>query len=237
MKPKKNMKAIGTDSHAATESLKHREHKESLEQKTKDPRQEGKAEAKKSEEKHARTHNSLQHDTSIAVPLLSALVEALKKENADEEIEENSLETKAKDAKEIESTEKKKDKRDAAIALAERIKSLYANELREQLYSKALQTNYINNSMQYQNDTGSTMQKAVTTAYGQDNYEGENQKIKVLDDENSTGYKISKGSKYQAFVMIDPRGRWHSTWEIVRIINKANDGTIERNDGLHYQGL
>ncbi|MBI5072972.1 hypothetical protein HZA99_04085 [Candidatus Woesearchaeota archaeon] len=185
---------------------------------------------------HKPEHNSLQHDPTISVPLLSALVEALKKETSDDE---ETLETIAKEAKTEETTEStdKKKKKDSIVELAEKIKTLYANEL-EQMYNKALQGNYNANSMHYQNDTTVQMQKGVKAAYSQESYDStEKQKVKAIDDENSTGYKISKGSKYQAFIMTDPKGRWHSTWEVTRILNETYDGKIERNDGIHYQGL
>ena len=59
----------------------------------------------------------------------------------------------------------------------------------------------------------------------------------TVADENSIGYKLSRGDKYQAFIMTDPKGRIHSSWEIVRILNESYDGMIERNDGLHGQWL
>lgn len=199
------------------------------------------AEKKKTSEKteeHKPTHNSLQHEPSVSVPLLSLLVEALRKDNKNDD-EKEGLEIIAEEAVEEDATdEKKRAKKDAIVALAERIKNIYANELKEQMYGKALQANYNANDMQYKDEISSQMQKAMKHAYIQDGDETEKrQKIKAIDDENSAGYKMSKGSRYQAFVMTDPKGRWHSTWEITRIISETYDGKIERNDGLHYQGL
>lgn len=222
-----------------------RAEEKSLEQKAEKekitPSKDAKTEKKSDKDtfEHKPEHNSLQHDPTISVPLLSALVEALKKENADGEETEETLEAITKEAKaETEESSDKKKKKDSIVELAEKIKSLYTNELKEQMYNKALQGNYNANSMHYQNDTTVQMQKGVKAAYNQESDDSaEKQKVKAIDDENSTGYKISKGSKYQAFIMTDPKGRWHSTWEITRVLNETYDGKIERNDGIHYQGL
>ncbi len=184
-------------------------------------------------------HNSFQHDTSVSVPLLSILVEALKKDNSEET--EETLEAIAKEVSDEtieESSDEKRKKKDPILELAEKIKRMYANELKEQVYARFLQPNYSANLMDYQNEPNNAMQKMMRTAYEQENNESsEKLKPRAITDENSTGYKISKGSKYQAFIMTDPRGRWHSTWEIVRILNESAEGEIERNDSLHYQGL
>lgn len=195
------------------------------------------------------THNSLQHDPEISMPLLSLLVEALKKENKEEirkkEEETNegiSLESIAETEESIEQEEteeeKKKKWKDPIVALAERIKQFYANEMLQQAYQA--ERNYHANA-QYNNDRTAKMQTMMKAAYDQEEYgltASEKQKLpKALTDENSIGYKLSKGDKYQTFIMTDPRGRLHSTWEIVRIMNESNEGTLERNDGLHYQGL
>ncbi len=226
--------------------LKKTETKQSLEQKAEKKeaakRQKETATKNNNNSEQIPTHNSLQHDPTISIPLLSVLVDALRKQNTqdiEEEIE--TLELIAKEAKKEETAEEsldKKKKKDSIVELAERIKSLYANELKEQMYSKSLQ-NYTANSMQYQNDTNlQQMQKGITAAYSQEDSESKEKiKVKAVDDESSTGYKASGGSKYQAFIMTDPKGRWHSTWEITRILSETYDGKIERNDGLHYQGL
>ncbi len=221
-------------------TLKKTQAKESLEQKTEKKTDSVQAKSENKSDKnseHKPEHNSLQHDPTISVPLLSALVEALKKESNEET--EESLEGIAKEAKTEETTESsdKKKKKDSIVELAEKIKSLYANELKEQMYNKALQGSYNANSMQYQNDTGVQMQKGIKAAYSQESDDAtEKAKVK-MDDESSAGYKASGGSKYQAFIMTDPEGRWHSTWEVTRVLNETYDGKIERNDGLHYQGL
>lgn len=193
-------------------------------------------------------HNSLQHDPKISMPLLSLLVEALKKENKeetkkeDDNEEETSLEGIAETEESIEQEEteeeKKKKWKDPIVALAERIKQFYANEMLQQAYQA--ERNYHANA-QYNNSRTAEMQTMMKVAYDQEEYgltASEKQKLpKALTDENSIGYKLSKGDKYQTFIMTDPRGRLHSTWEIVRIMNESNEGTLERNDGLHYQGL
>src|SRR3989338_3236445 len=80
-------------------------------------------ESKKTSEKaeeHKQTHNSLQHEPSVSVPLLSLLVEALKKDNDDEK---EGLEIIAEEASDDDATdEKKRAKKDAIVALADRIK-------------------------------------------------------------------------------------------------------------------
>lgn len=201
------------------------------------------------------THNSLQHDPKISMPLLSLLVEALKKENKEEsqkkeekteedqslegiaETEEGNTEDTA--SEEGTEEEKKKKWKDPVVALAERIKQFYANELMQQAYTEAGKNYHAN--AQYNNDRMAAMQSMIKTTVGEEGYSltaSDKKKLpKAIGDENSIGYKISKGDKYQAFIMTDPRGRWHSTWEIVRVMNESSDGTLERNDGLHYQGL
>ena len=58
-----------------------------------------------------------------------------------------------------------------------------------------------------------------------------------MKDENSTYNKLAGGGKYQAFIMTDPKGRLHGRWEVERVMDESFDGKLERNDGLHYQGL
>src|SRR3990167_10323968 len=85
-------------------------------------------------------HNSLQHDPSVSVPLLSLLVDALKKEKKDGvqgKDGEETLETITGDS----DSEIKKESKDAIVALADRIKRLYANEMMQQSYA-AEQRNY-----------------------------------------------------------------------------------------------
>lgn len=242
------------------------------------------------------THNSLQHDPKISMPLLSILVEALKKnsfiqkigvapkaqnsldkpiesvaggrpirgsssnenciknfegatsersefldeakKNEDDKSLEGIAETEESIEQEGTEEEKKKKWKDPIVALAERIKQFYANEMLQQAYQA--ERNYHANA-QYNNGRTAEMQTMMKVAYDQEEYgltASEKQKLpKALTDENSIGYKLSKGDKYQTFIMTDPRGRLHSTWEIVRIMNESNEGTLERNDGLHYQGL
>lgn len=213
------------------------------------------------------THTSLQHDSSISMPLLSLLVENLKKkieegvlkkqgnEKEDEkqgkleaiaekqlkfrdELEENEGDNIIEIEEDIEDIDNLKLTKDPVVALAERIKHLYASELMQQAYSSAAGSS---SNANYKNDISSQNQAIVKAAYEQEGYthlaEKKEELPKAISDENSTGYKISRGSKYQAFIMTDPKGRWHSTWEIVRIINETYDGMIEKNDGLHYQGL
>ncbi len=194
-------------------------------------------ETKKTSEKteeHKPTHNSLQHEPSVSVPLLSLLVEALKKDNKDDEKE--GLETIAEEASEDETTdEKKRAKKDAIVALADRIKSMYATEMMQEAYAKAMQSNY--NPAHYQNNQTQTSPNMIKPAYEQDDYSTSHEALEKKRNESSTYSKLAGGDKLQAFIMTDPRGRLHSTWEIVRILNETSDGKIERNDGLHYQGL
>lgn len=215
--------------HAILEKLEKAVQKESEKNK------EGKT--KEKAEEHKPTHNSLQHEPSVSVPLLSLLVEALKKDNKDDEDKEG-LEIIAEEAVEEDATdEKKRAKKDAIVALADRIKRMYATELMQEAYAKAMQSNY-NPNAHYQNSQMQTTPNMIKPAYEQDDYSNpEKLKPKEMKDENSKYNKLAGGGKYQAFIMTDPRGRLNSTWEIVRVMNESGDGTLERNDGIHYQGL
>ncbi len=175
------------------------------------------------EEKHVPVHNSLQHDPSVSAPLLNLLVEALKKDSTE----------KTPEGLEIIAEEAETKKIDAVVALAERIKKMYAHEMMQQAYMSSLQSSY--NPLDTYNAV-STHVSGIPQLNAQDSYE-EAKKLepKAISDENSIGYKLSKGDKYQAFIMTDPKGRLHSTWEIVRVINERGDGLIERNDGYHSQ--
>lgn len=185
-------------------------------------------------------HNSLQHEPSVSVPLLSLLVEALKKDNKDDD-EKEGLEIIAEEASEEiaeeASEEKKRAKKDAIVALADRIKRLYTTEMMQEAYAKTMQSNY-NPNAHYQNNPIQATPNMIKPAYEQDDYSNpEKLKPKEMKDENSKYNKLAGGGKYQAFIMTDPRGRLNSTWEIVRVMNESGDGTLERNDGIHYQGL
>ena len=182
-------------------------------------------------------HNSLQHDPSVSVPLLSLLVDALKKEKKDGvqgKDGEETLETITGDSE----TEIKKESKDAIVALADRIKRLYANEMMQQAYAQAVQGNY-SALGRYQNESGVQASNVYKATYQQDDYGAaqKNEELEKKRNESSTYSKLAGGDKPQAFIMTDPRGRLHSTWEIVRVLNETADGKIERNDGLHYQGL
>ncbi len=175
------------------------------------------------DEKHIPAHNSLQHDPAVSAPLLSLLVEALKKDaHAD-----------VKDGLEVIAEEAGEKKIDPVVALAERIKQMYANEMMQQAYMNA-QSSY--NPLSAYTNVSSVILPTSAALNSQEGYE-EAKKLepKAVSDENSVGYKISRGDKYQAFIMTDPKGRLHSTWEIVRVINETADGLIERNDGYHSQ--
>ncbi len=182
-------------------------------------------------------HNSLQHDPSVSVPLLSLLVDALKKEKKDG-VEgkdgEETLETITGDS----DLETKKESKDAIVALADRIKRLYANEMMQQAYAQAAQGNY-SGLGRYQNESGVQASNVYKPTYQQEDYgvAQKNEELEKKRSETSTYSKLSGGDKPMAFLMTDPRGRLHSTWEIVRVLNESYDGKIERNDGLHYQGL
>ena len=182
-------------------------------------------------------HNSLQHDPSVSVPLLSLLVDALKKEKKDGvqgKDGEETLETITGDSE----TEIKKESKDAIVALADRIKRLYANEMMQQAYAQAAQGNY-SGLGRYQNESGVQASNVYKATYQQDDYGAaqKNEELEKKRNETSTYSKLSGGDQPVAFIMADPRGRLHSTWEIVRVLNETADGKIERNDGLHYQGL
>ncbi len=180
--------------------------------------------AKDEKHDHNPVHNSLQHDSAVSAPLLTMLVDALKKD---------ALEN-TKDGLEIiaEAAEKKVD---AVVALAERIKRAYANEMMQQAYMNAVQDNY-NFLAHYAKE--SPVKVSVFSLNSQEGYDDAKKlEPKAIADETSIGYKLSKGDKYLAFIMADPKGRVHSTWEIVRILNETYDGMIERNDGLHGQWL
>ena len=186
-------------------------------------------------EEHKPTHNSLQHEPSVSVPLLSLLVEALKKDNTDDD-EKEGLEIIAEEA-EDETDEKKRAKKDAIVALADRIKRMYTTEMMQEAYTKAMQSNY-NPNAHYQNSQMQTTPNMIRPVYEQDDYSNpEKLKPKEMKDENSKYNKLAGGGKYQAFIMTDPKGRLNSTWEIIRVMNESGDGTLERNDGIHYQGL
>jgi len=222
-----NTKENAKESHTILEKLEKAVQKESEKNK------EGKIQKKTDD--HKPTHNSLQHEPSVSVPLLSLLVEALKKDN-DEEKE--GLEIIAEEVSDDETAdEKKRAKKDAIVALADRIKRMYATEMMQEAYAKAMQSNY-NPNAHYQNNQGPTTPNMIRPVYEQEDYSNpEKLKPKEIKDENSKYNKLAGGGKYQAFIMTDPRGRLNSTWEIVRVMNESGDGTLERNDGIHYQGL
>lgn len=201
----------------------------------KDRGQKGKEEVAKKEDKSQ--HNSLQHDPLVSIPLLSLLVDALKKEKKDvvqgkDETETLEIITDDSDA------ETKTESKDAIVALADRIKRLYANEMMQQAYAQVVQGNY-NSLGQYQTDSSISGTNVYKPTYQQDDYgvSKKNEELEKKRSETSMYAKLSGGDKPVAFIMSDPRGRLHSTWEIVRVLNESYDGKIERNDGLHYQGL
>ncbi|PIN79585.1 hypothetical protein COV16_03435 [Candidatus Woesearchaeota archaeon CG10_big_fil_rev_8_21_14_0_10_34_8] len=181
-------------------------------------------------------HNSLQHDSSIGIPLLDALVQAIKKDQKENE------ETLEEITDEIIEIEEKDTKKDAAAALADRIKQLYANEITQQAYSNQMQSSYNSNS-RYANANSVMSNAKMYGAYIQadekanTSSEAQNSGTERLKDENSKAYKLSGGSKYQSNTMLDVRGRLHSWWEEARVLNIDADGKIEFNNGLHYQGL
>ncbi len=170
-------------------------------------------------------HNSLQHDPAVSAPLLTLLVDALKKDASDTSVTEELDDI-------AENLEKKKI--DPVVALAERIKQMYANEIMQSAYLSSLQSSY-NQKGHYNKPSSVKLPSELSTQEGYE--DAKKLEPKVISDENSIGYKLSKGDKYQAFIMTDPKGRIHSTWEIVRILNETYDGMIERNDGLHGQWL
>ncbi|MFA6889228.1 MAG: hypothetical protein WC254_07060, partial [Candidatus Woesearchaeota archaeon] len=139
------------------------------------------------------------------------------------------------DGLEIIADEAGEKKVDAVVALAERIKRMYANEMMQQAYMNAAQSTY-NPMAHYAKE--SSIKTSVSVLNLQEGYE-ESAKVesKAITDENSNGYKLSRGDKYQAFIMTDPKGRLHSTWNIVRVMNESGDGKIERNDGYISQSL
>lgn len=185
-------------------------------------------------------HNSLQHDTLVSIPLLSILVDALKKEKV---VEDNSLETKADEETEwVEEVEKesgnKKEKKDPIIALAERIKQMYVFELVQESYAKAAIINY-KASEGYHQSGSVAVQQIEKPDYEQvDSFEKKKSDIhKRIKEENSKGYKLNRDSRYQANVMSDPRGRLVSTWTYVRSVNETSDGKIELNNEYITQGF
>ncbi len=181
-------------------------------------------------------HNSFQHDQVISVPLLSILLESLKKENKDNDEEKKGLEIIAEEVTDDEDTEKKKKAKDAIVALADRIKRLYAQELIEGAYGKAVHG--YNPNAQYQNERTTQTSNMIKPSYEQEEYSNtEKLKPKEIKDENSNYSKLAGGGKYQAFIMTDPRGRLHGRWDIERVMNETYDGKLERNDGLHGQWL
>ncbi len=184
----------------------------------------------------ASTHNSLQHDPRISVQLLSILIDALKKEKKDED----SLETKAEEETEISEEESdKKEKKDPILALAERIKQMYARELVQESYAAAV-NNYSLGSEGYHQAGAIAIQKSIKQEYEQNEDTFEKKKSDIqerIKEENSKAYKLNRDSKYQANVMSDPRGRLVSTWTFVRSINETSDGKITANDGYISQGF
>lgn len=200
-------------------------------------------------------HNSLQHDPKVSMPLLSLLVEALKKENkeetkkkGEESEEDQSLEgiaeteegrTENDGSEEGTESEKKKKWKDPVVALAERIKQFYANELMQQAYTEAGKNYHAN--AQYNNDRMAAMQGMIKATVAEEGYSlsaSEQKKLpKAIVNENSDGYKLSGGSKLQKFIMTHPTGKLRSSWTYVRILNETDDGKIERNDGYIPQGL
>jgi hypothetical protein len=211
-----------------------------------------------------RKHNSLQHDSTIAVPLLEALLSKINNKNDPRDVlrktilkarkseketikskitekteDEDSIEVIANEVEEVSQEGKKK--KDAAAALADRIKKLYAGEVAAQAYNQA-------NISQYNPATGYSSNSVMANSkmYNAQAYENpnkiesseaDNNGKKRLEDENSNAYKLSGGSKYQALIMTDPKGRLRSRWTMERVLNESSDGVIELNNGLHYQGL
>ena len=201
------------------------------------PAKEGQSKEAQTKREDKPQHNSLQHDPTLSVPLLSLLVDALKKEKKDSvegKFGEETLETITGDSE----TETKKESKDAIVALADRIKRLYANEMMQQAYAQAAQGNY-SALGRCQNESGVQATNVYKPTYQQEDYGAsqKNEEFEKKRSETSTYSKLSGGDKPMAFIMTDPRGRLHSTWEIVRVLNETADGKIERNDGLHYQGL
>ena len=189
------------------------------------PLQDAKRQAAPAKEEKHPVHNSLQHDPAVSAPLLTMLVDALKKDASEN----------TKEGLEIIADEGEK-KVDAVVALAERIKRMYANEMMQSAYMNAAQSNY--NPLAHYSKPSAVKLPAATELNAQEGYdEAKKLEPKAVADESSIGYKLSKGDKYQAFIMTDPKGRIHSSWEIVRILNESYDGMIERNDGLHGQWL
>jgi hypothetical protein len=210
-------------------------------------------------------HNSLQHDSTMAIPLLEVLIDKIKKskhdpreviktlqrkpqeakktkssKDAKEETTEATLEEVAEDFVEI--TDESSKKKDAVAALADRIKKMYAGEMLQQSYNQA-QSAYNANVMG--GAYGGNNVKQNSQMYNKQGYDGkstssaeaQNNGSARLDDESSKAYRLSGGSKMQAFIMTDPKGRLHSTWNVVRVFNESYDGKLIQNNGLHYQGL
>jgi hypothetical protein len=153
------------------------------------------------------------------------------------EEKEDSIEVIANEVIEVtEDTEIK----DAAAILADRIKKLYAGEIAAQTYNQANISNY-NPGSAYNGNNVMPNSKAYNARSYDDaktsSSEADNNGAERLKDENSTAYRLSAGSKYQAFIMTDPKGRLHSRWQVERIVNESADGVITQNNGLHYQGL
>lgn len=181
------------------------------------------------------THNSLQHDPTISVPLLSILIDALKKE-----VEEDSLETKTEGVEVVEEESDTKKKKDPVLALAEKIKQMYAQELVQQSYAQTALQSYKSASEGYHQAGSVTVQQKEKPSYEMQEESFEKKKSDIharIKEENSKAYKLNRDSRYQANVMSDPRGRLVSTWTYVRSLNETADGKISANDGYISQGF
>lgn len=185
------------------------------------------------------SHNSLQHDDIQTMPLLDTLVKALEKEETGK-----SSDKKEKGIAEMTKEllgEDSETKKDPIAIIAEHIKRTYANEALQQAYAQSPLSSY-NPARAYGRETSVKENSHIYGGTEGDeakagSTEAQNNGAARLIDENSAAYRLSAGSKMQAFIMSDPKGRVHSTWNIIRVVNENADGYVTRNEGLHYQGL
>lgn len=189
------------------------------------------------------SHNSLQHDDVRTLPLLDSLVKALEKDQKEKSTDSSIQKIKEKSIAEMtkELLEEISEKKDSIAIIAEHIKQLYANDISQQVYAQSPLRSY-NPAMDYGQGTSV---KKNSQMYGQtegddakaSSTEAQNNGAARLVDENSAAYRLSAGTKIQAFIMSDPKGRIHSTWNVIRVVNESSEGYITQNNGLHYQGL
>ncbi len=187
-------------------------------------------------------HNSLQHDDIRTIPLLDALVHALemeqtKKGGGTARKKEESI---AEMAKELLGEENATQKDPIAI-IAEHIKQRYANDLLQQAYVQSPLRSYDPaTAYGHKNAVKDNSTMHLGIEYDESKIgssEAQKNGAERLADENSAAYRLSAGTKIQAFIMTDPKGRIHSTWNIIRVVNETAEGYITQNNGLHYQGL